>query len=315
MRFFLGLLLLGACGDSSGSPDAAEDAATDAPPLDDSCLEAGNTLAIEGGVTDLAIDEGVLYVGSPTALRVLDLDLAVQHEVAVEAEQVLATDGRVAVRSGGEVRLLGDDLEVVGRVNASVRSTAAIREARLFVFRHPESARINTFEITNIAELTTPEVLGGLDVGGTVPGSMAVDNERAYAVDSSSPSDVQILVIDVANSAAPTLLQSLRMGGLTPASDVSVREGMLYVGTTDGVRIFQTTDFAEVGLHGGGPVVAVSNRRIATAGETLRVLRGGGASLEPAAELARTATSLAWSGSTLVVGTTEGVETFRWVCR
>ncbi|MEM9075229.1 MAG: hypothetical protein AAGE52_42425 [Myxococcota bacterium] len=315
MRFFLGLLLLGACGDSSGPPDAAEDAAPDAPPLDDSCLEAGNTLAIEGGVTDLAIDEGVLYVGSPTALRVLDLELTVEREVAVEAEQVLATDGRVAVRSGGEVRLLGDDLEVVGRVNASVRSTAAIREARLFVFRHPESARINTFEITNIAELTTPEVLGGLDVGGTVPGSMAVDNERAYAVDSSSPSDVQILVIDVANSAAPTLLQSLRMGGLTPASDVSVREGMLYVGTTDGVRIFQTTDFAEVGLHGGGPVVAVSNRRIATAGETLRVLRGGCASLEPAAELARTATSLAWSGSTLVVGTTEGVETFRWVCR
>lgn len=294
----------------------AMDAEADASGGTFECNEAATLVATAEAVTTLDWAGAFLLVGSASALESRGVDLSVIDREAVPAVNVSAAAGRVAIFDGTDAQLYAinesGELSAAGRFDVSGRSVLALRGPRLFTFRYPLEARINTIEARDIEDLASPVALGVVQVEGTGPADVQLEGERAYALDSMGS---RLTVIDISNPEAMSVTSMMDLPGIVETSELEVTPDGVFVGSMNGLV---HVDSSGSNTSAGGPLVARGGDRFATASATqIFVYRLRDAGLESVAtyDAESLPTALLWTDDALIVGSVDGLRSRRCLIR
>ncbi|MFT5359363.1 MAG: hypothetical protein ACI9KE_006606 [Polyangiales bacterium] len=323
---------LSACSDAStppadggGSSDVADvglfDSAVDAAPSE--CLGEPTFVPITGGVTDIDVDGDYVFVGTPTAIEVYrfgpEAQLVSRHETPVaglsaDAGSVVVHDGQFAILFSQSEGLLAEEI----RMDISGEARVALVASQLLTLRHAPMARIAALEISDIADLASPEVLGTTTIEGTNPAQLIISDQHAYTLDASlAPS--QLEVVALSDPENPISVGRLPIAAGDATSNIAVDRGFVFIGLANTFQLIDASTPSNPQLMGtrpGGHALAVYEDRIASAGEMLSIYRMQGPGELEALETYATvpATALAWTPSALLVGGTDGLRYRPWNC-
>ncbi|MGE0785249.1 MAG: hypothetical protein AB7S26_06140 [Sandaracinaceae bacterium] len=305
--------------DAGASDAGAADSGIDAASLDAGGEDAGSAcvtlravLPIPDGVTSLALDADSIYVGSPSALRVIALADFTAREAPVPVLQVLATGGVIAVYDGSALRVLSNDagLEETAWVDVSGQATVAGFGDTLYAYRHPSAARINVFEAHRITDLSGLASLSTVDVTGKHPVRIATDGAVALVADVDPDADDTLTVVDVSDPTAAMPIVRMPLSPRAGHGALAVYADRGFLGTVDGVRVFDLATLDELpSMAGGEALVARGSRLLTLDSAALRVhdLDAGTTREEPALAPAY---AIAWVGQVLALGDGSGVRVY-----
>lgn len=294
--------------------DAPSDADEDAPDTSSGafeCEEAATFVATDEAVTRLEWAGAHLLLGTPSVLESRRLDLSVVDREETATLSLSADAGRVAVFDGTNARLFAIDaagqLTASGVVDVSGRSVLGLRESRLFAFRYPLEARINTVEALNVEDLASPLRHGEVQVDGTGPADVQIDGDAAFALDAV---ESRLSIIDISNPEAMNVTNTLGIPEITPESEIALTSAGIFVGSAGGLVHVDTAGTGVLGTNAGGPLVARSGSRLASAtASQVFVYRLSETGLDIVAthNAESTPSALLWSDDALLVGSATGV--------
>lgn len=308
-------------GSNPGDANVPQDAPTDSsPPLDANddaspgtfeCEEAATFVATDEPVTKLEWAGAYLLLGTPSALESRRIDLSLVDREDSATVSLSADAGRVAVFDGSDARLFAIDddgrLTASGTIDVSGRSVLALRESRLFTFRYPLAARINTVEAVNIEDLATPLPLGEVQVEGTGPTDVQIDGDQAYALDSI---ESRLSVVDISNPGSMNVTNTLNIPDIALSSELVVTPAGIFVGSASALVHVDVGGTSVLGTSAGGALVARNGARLATASASqvfIYRLSDDGAEIVATHDTVSPPTALLWSEDVLLVGSADGV--------
>ncbi|MFK8001638.1 MAG: hypothetical protein AB8H86_18735 [Polyangiales bacterium] len=300
----------GDVGDA-GARDAQTDAQRDGAARPFECEEEATYVATDEPVTRLEWAGAHLLVGMPSALESRHLDLSVVDREESPTLSLSADAGRVAVFDGSNARLFAIDedgqITASGIIDVSGRSVLGLRESRLFAFRYPLEARINTVEALNIEDLTTPLSLGEVQVEGTGPADVQLDGGEAFALDSV---ESRLSVIDISDPGAMNVTSTLGIPEITPASELVVTSVGIFVGSANALVHVDESGASVLDTSAGGPLVAFDGARLATASATqvfIYRVSDAGLDIVRTHDVESAPSALLWRDDALLIGSADGI--------
>lgn len=273
---------------------------------------------LPSGVRAIASEGDYVAAGSASGLHVLrgnDLDRwgfsdVPVFDVAIEASRIVIHDGEDARVYDASATTLTSR----GVVDVSGQARIAVRDGRLVALRHAEGARIAAFEITDLEEATGLERIGETEISARAPFDMVVDGAFAFALDESA----NLNVLDYSEPTAPVARASLPITGSSPASQLALVHGFLFLGTPAGVQVFDVRDPSSpsaLDTLPGGELLASREDRLATVeGAELVVYQVDelGVATETVRQPVASTTALAWAEDTLLRGDDTGISRLAW---